>query len=112
MSLSCPDIRPEAYTGSNIEQQLNEQAAIWLQNQAKGIKINEATNEIWLSTIFQWFKDDFVSSSFGGKNDATDGLQNPLDYALKFATEEVKAYVAANAPTVQFLPYDWDLIAA
>lgn len=111
MSLGCPDIREEAYTADDLDAQLTEQAFRWLQNEEKGMRVNAEDNEILLSMIFAWFADDFISTENGGKNDEIADLQVPLDFALLYATDEVKAYVAENSPAVQFMPYNWDLIS-
>ncbi|GMH40967.1 hypothetical protein BSKO_08871 [Bryopsis sp. KO-2023] len=108
-SLSCPDLRAEAYTGDKLEDQLQEQMIIWLQNEGKGLRVDKENNEIHMSTIFGWFRDDFVSTDAGGKNDLI-STSEPIDYALQFATEEVKAFVEANSPTVKLMPYNWGLV--
>jgi len=56
-SVSCPDLRPEAYQASKLDAQLNEQAANFLSNQGKGARLNQG--ELELSPIFKWFGDDF-----------------------------------------------------
>lgn len=112
MSLGCPDIRDEAYTAAKLDAQLDEQTFRWLQNDQKGLRINAEDNEIQVSQIFGWFSPDFISTENGGKNDALSGLEIPLDFALLYATDDVKTFVAENSPSVQLIPYDWDLISA
>lgn len=59
-SISCPDLRPEAYTEDKLEQQLDEQVLQFLNNTEKGLKIEK--DELLVSSIFDWFEDDFDSS--------------------------------------------------
>jgi len=56
-SVSCPDLRQEAYQAANLNAQLNEQAASFLSNTAKGARFNHG--QLQLSSIFKWFADDF-----------------------------------------------------
>ncbi|GMH40884.1 hypothetical protein BSKO_08788 [Bryopsis sp. KO-2023] len=108
-SVSCPDLRAEAFTAEKLDEQLDEQMNIWLQDEGKGIRIDEEKNEIHMSAIFKWFKEDFVATEHGGKNDVTDA-KDVVEYAMEFATPEVQAYVKKNNPEVKFMPYNWDLI--
>ncbi len=56
-SVSCPDLRGEPYTAAKLNQQLDDQARQFLNNQGKGLKIEE--NVIHISKIFDWFEQDF-----------------------------------------------------
>mmetsp|Transcript_64331 Transcript_64331/g.112206 ORF Transcript_64331/g.112206 Transcript_64331/m.112206 type:complete len:301 (+) Transcript_64331:119-1021(+) len=61
-SLSCPDLRAEAYSAEKIDAQLNEQVSTWLQNPTKGAKMikgNGGTTSLTISPIFQWHSEDF-----------------------------------------------------
>lgn len=59
-SVSCPDLRPEPYTAAQLEQQLEEQTRAFLQNDAKGVRING--NDVEVSKIFDWFEKDFADA--------------------------------------------------
>lgn len=56
-SLSCPDLRKEAYTAAKLDSQLEQQTAAFLGNPTKGFRI--ANGKIFQSAIFSWFKEDF-----------------------------------------------------
>jgi len=56
-SVSCPDLRSEPYTASKLISQLDEQVKAFLKNDKKGLYIAE--DEIVVSQIFKWFKQDF-----------------------------------------------------
>lgn len=58
-SISCPDLRTEAYTGEKLNSQLQDQMEMFLKNEEKGMKIDDKNKIIYLSKIFQWYKDDF-----------------------------------------------------
>lgn len=56
-SVSCPDLRNEPYTAKKIDQQLDDQAQQFLNNQGKGLLIDD--DSIRISKIFDWFEEDF-----------------------------------------------------
>lgn len=56
-SVSCPDLRAEAYTAKKLDNQLNEQSKLFLMNHKKGLHIKG--NTAYVSKIFDWFEDDF-----------------------------------------------------
>ena len=56
-SVSCPDLRNEAYAARQLDQQLDNQSLLFLQNTKKGLFIKGNTAHV--SKIFGWFKKDF-----------------------------------------------------
>jgi len=56
-SVSCPDLRNEAFTSEKLEEQLEDQMQSWLSNTRKGLACTE--NSALISKIFLWFEDDF-----------------------------------------------------
>lgn len=58
-SMSCPDLRKEPYLAEKLERQLSDQTRIFLSQKGKGVKIIDG--ELWLSSIFKWFEEDFVT---------------------------------------------------
>ena len=62
-ALSCPDLRREAYTSLALNRQMAEQTRAFLNNSAKGLRIDAPSGGIvHLSKIFEWFAVDFKSS--------------------------------------------------
>ncbi len=56
-SISCPALRNEAYVASKLNSQLNDQARRFINDTSKN---SISKNNIKLSPIFDWFKDDFI----------------------------------------------------
>lgn len=56
-SLSCPDLRREAYLPEILEKQTIEQRELFLANKSKGIYIERDT--YYISKLYSWYKDDF-----------------------------------------------------
>lgn len=88
-SVSCPVLRPEAYTEDKLEQQLRDQTAIFLGDPSKNV-ISE--DELRLSKIFSWFKGDFTKDGSLAEFIATHSGIDVSDKA-----------------DISFLDYDWNL---
>jgi hypothetical protein len=88
-SISCPNIRNEAYKASDLENQLNEQAILFINDTTKNTLSKE---KVQLSKIFQWFKGDFTKAS------------TLINYINKYSKEKI-----SESATVEFLAYDWNL---
>ncbi|MEM7763199.1 MAG: DUF547 domain-containing protein [Pseudomonadota bacterium] len=58
-SVGCPDVQPIAFTGDNLEAQLTLAARSFLAT-PRAIAIRG--NELRLSSLFNWYRDDFASS--------------------------------------------------
>lgn len=90
-SISCPPLRNEAFTGKNLEKQLNQQATQFTNSkEAVIIKGNTAH----YSELFKWYKDDFKTS-------------NPAIYINKYKTKKIPTTL-----TKKFQDYNWNLNAA
>lgn len=89
-SLSCPDLRLEAYAPDRLEAQLDDQARRFLANPAKGMA---GSGAVRVSRIFDWFEADF-----GGADGVVRFLRR---HAPERGPERVRGY----------LPYDWSLNA-
>lgn len=85
-SLSCPDLRREAYSAAKLNAQLDDQTRRFLSNTAKGLRVEG--NRVFQSAIFSWFKDDFKD-------------------VAKFQGRYVKN-LPHHAERIE-LPYDWKL---
>lgn len=91
-SMSCPDLRPEPYTAGNLDAQLDDQAVKFLAQKNKGILIDN--NSVYLSSIFDWFEDDFV---------VVGGVES---FVRKYRTDLPK-----GARFKGVLPYNWNINA-
>ncbi|PCJ95214.1 MAG: hypothetical protein COA45_12255 [Zetaproteobacteria bacterium] len=86
-SVSCPDLRDEAYEAKSLNRQLNEQVMITLANEGKGFAKNDGT--VHVSKIFDWFSEDFNNGDVKGW---------------------LQSYVSFNTnKKLQYMNYDWSL---
>ncbi|MDF1815949.1 MAG: DUF547 domain-containing protein [Verrucomicrobiales bacterium] len=86
-AVSCPPLRTGAFTGEQLDAQLDDQARVFLNDSTKN-RIEGDT--LYLSAIFNWFEGDFTS---GGKT----------------LIEYVKPWMQGNPIKVKFNDYDWSL---
>lgn len=89
-SLSCPRLRPEAYSAARLSQQLDEQGRDFLNNPAKN-KITPAKAQ--LSKYFDWYKSDW-----------NDNGQSVVKWVNKYSTTNI----TDNTP-ITYLDYNWSL---
>lgn len=88
-SISCPVLRPEAYTADKVDRQLDEQARIFLNDPTRNT-ITE--NRIEVSKIFSWFGGDFKKG------------QSLVEFIDKYTKTDID-----EKARVRFMKYDWNL---
>lgn len=88
-SVSCPKLRNEAYVGSKLDAQLDDQVRTFINDTTKNII---GTDTAKLSKIFRWFKADFTQSM-------------TLE---EFINQYTEAKLTENT-VVDFFEYDWNL---
>ena len=94
-SVSCPDLRLEAFTADKLNEQLNDQMKRFLQSSEKGMRMDKKKNRVYLSSIFKWFKDDFESR--GGV----------LKVISNYVSPEVAKEMMSPSIDVSYLDYNW-----
>jgi len=115
-STSCPKLQPFAYTGSDLDKQLDRAARDFLADPSRGLRLDRLRNEIFLSSLFKWYAGDFtMASSKAGRAVApakayisgTEGLA----YIRQYTPAEVSTFIDEKKPGLSYLPYDWTLNA-
>ena len=96
-SVSCPDLRAEAYTADKVDDQLNDQLKHFLENGKKGLRVDTKKGRVYLSSIFKWFEEDFETKG---------GVRN---YLAPHAPASGKAALKNTKLSVYYLDYDWGL---
>lgn len=98
-SISCPQLRNEAFTSSEIEEQLQDQATQFFNDKTKN-SFDVENKTANLSKIFDWFDEDF------GDND-----DEVLLFVSKFIDEKIKLDIEKNLEdwSIDYLDYDWGL---
>ena len=102
-SKGCPPLRPTAFNGSSLDAALDEQASIFLSDRTKN-GMNQITNRLVLSPIFDWYAEDFGEP----------GVEGELAYLSRYAGSlglDDDAVRALNEGSIQieWSDYDWAL---
>lgn len=93
-SISCPNLAQKAYTGSEINQQLDQAFSAWV-NSPKGVILNN--NTLMLSKIFEWYGSDFGT---------TNEMRNYIAGYTKNAS--ITNALKGNS-SIRYQSYDWNL---
>ncbi len=96
-AVGCPPLRHEAYTGSSLEEQLEDQA-VYTHTHERWFRYDPKNHQLWLTSLYDWYGDDFrqVAGSI-------------IAYAARYSTALQQALDAGEKPKVHFLDYDWSL---
>lgn len=105
-SASCPTLRSEAYTGPDLDRQLDDQLRYFLA--AGGCSVDRDQQVVRLSRVFLWFGSDFVRphrmpSLFPASRSRTLAALTP------WLDQETVDWISAIRPRVEFQSYDWGL---
>ena len=91
-AMSCPRLRNEAYTGPNLNAQLDAQGRDFLNNPAKN-KLTP-TDRPQVSSIFNFYPKDFTKN----------GSKSVQEFINRYATDKIKLDA-----TLSYLTYNWAL---
>ena len=93
-SIGCPDLSPLAFTADNLDRQLDSLARAFLSD-PRGIELDR--EELRLSKIFQWFREDF------GQNE-----REIIDTLAKYLDDGRAAQLRDFSGEIDY-HYDWSL---
>lgn len=93
----CPSLRSEAYYSDKLDAQLDEQGRIFMGDGSKN-RVDKAKGRLYLSSLFDWFKDDFV-----GKSGSVEKFIAP------FVADNDRKAVLSGKLKIKYTDYDWSL---
>ncbi len=107
-SVGCPHLPRSAFTGASLNQQLDRETRKFF-SQPQNFEINRKNKTILLSSILDWYQDDFI-----------DWLKNRypekknyslLDYVAHYVDRDIGKELRGSAADykILFIPYDWRL---
>lgn len=104
-SIDCPALQNRAYSGINLEQQLESATRAFLSDRSRN-RFDEVTGKLEVSELFNWYAADFEHSRQGWS-----GLsQFFIQYRDSLAdTEYASELLAADNFYIQFLEFNWIL---
>ncbi len=107
-SASCPLLRKDAFDAAGLSRQL-EEASTQFVNDGKSVGVDEATRQIRMSKIFEWYTDDFVAFARAHGSVAQPTV---LDFVLLYAKDPLATRLRAartRGYAIVFLDYDWNV---
>ncbi len=96
---SCAPLRSEAYTAENLNEQLTEQARLFVNDTTKNT-FNVSEKKAALSRVFEWYLQDFGTT-----------YADLLTSLARYLPEDTRSTLQANARawSVEWKEYDWSL---
>jgi Protein of unknown function, DUF547 len=106
----CPPLRNEPFVGSRLDNQLRDQTQRFLSRPTM-FRIDRDRQRVLLSSIFQWYGEDFVSTydtreEFPGHNKVERAV---LNFIARHADAESRDYLIQGRYRIEYLDYDWSL---
>ncbi len=105
-STSCPDLAAEPFDPRRIDAQLQRLTERFLADPGKGLRYDEASNTLWLSSIFKWYAGDFTGGSTVVAFFARGKI---VSWVLPYLSPALRDTLAERQPSVKYLDYDWSL---
>lgn len=96
-SISCPNVRTEAFRPEKISDQMDDQIKDFLYNKKKGFDLDRNSNVLHLTPIFLWFYGDF--DQYGGVK----------KFISPYISSSDSQYIADNNPSIKYFTYNWDI---
>lgn len=109
-SIGCPILEGRVFFAADLEQRLDQAPRNFINDPDK-VRLDKKENVLYLSSIFDWYKEDF-SVSAGTKirlnkyNKAETGI---VQFVIYYFPEAEKKYIIQNQPRIKYLDYDWSL---
>ena len=103
-AMSCPPLRNEPYVAARLDAQFDDQARRFLADD-RNFRVDHDAGVVYLSSIFDWFGDDFASIH---QDDFSFG-DPVLNYVSQYVSEADGRNLPGGRFTVTYLDYDWSL---
>ena len=107
-SLGCPKLPVKAFSAADLDAELETETRRFI-GEDKNVRVDKANRTVWLSSIFKWYRKDFVSwlnaSHFEGGATLVRYVELYSDGEKALALEEARL----QSYRVEFVPYDWGL---
>ncbi len=106
----CPVLRNEPYFPSRLDAQLDDQTRRFLRDPDK-FRIDRDREEIYLSSIFKWFGDDFIPTYSGQSRIAGHSKKESavLRFVAQYLDEPDRDSILTGDYSIEYLDYDWTL---
>ncbi len=96
-SVGCPPLRNSAYTGEEIEAQLEDQTRR-VHGSATWFSFDDAANTVRLTSLYDWYAGDFNQTA-----------GSALAFASRYSSTLRAALDIERRPSIDWIDYDWSL---
>lgn len=109
-SIGCPILENRSFFSNDLDQRLEKATYNFINNRDK-VKLDNRNNTLYLSSIFDWYKEDFpaLKNSFEGLKKYGKKERNIVAFVIKYLPEVDKKFIFDNQPKIKYLNYDWSL---
>lgn len=109
-SIGCPKLESRAFYADGLEQRL-EQAARNFISDSKQVRLDKKENTFNISSIFEWFKEDFNASATAHQNykNYSKSERGIIEFIVSRLSKEDQQFIFNNQPKIKYLKYDWTL---
>ena len=102
-AIGCPALRPEAFVGEKLEEQLEESTKLFLTDKTRNYSDG---GKLYISSVFDWYGEDFEKG--------WQGINSVAQFLYLYAEElrleeEMKEKLFTNQLELHYLKYDWNL---
>jgi hypothetical protein len=106
-SSSCPKLPPKPFYPESLEQQLEAETHKFI-NSPENVRYDYQGNVLSLSSIFDWYEDDFIAWL---KKHSPEQEANPANFVMGYLPQETAHSIREGFDdiTIVFMPYDWGL---
>ena len=104
-------LRNEPYYANRLDKQLDDQVRKYLAN-PQGCRLDKAKNILYLSNIFNVYKDEFLGSEYASVpkfRNRPDIERAWLNFLLEYLPAEDVKYIEKSEFSIQLLEYNWSL---
>jgi hypothetical protein len=106
-SYSCPRLPEEAFVPEKLEDQLERQSRLFMAEE-RNVSVDEAAGRIVVSSIFDWYKDDFIDHR-SVKSVSPDSGERLIAYLNRYLPPDRQIPSRPDGWKIEFREYDWTL---
>lgn len=109
-AIGCPLLENRAFFPEKLESRLDQANKNYINNPDK-IRLDRDKNILYLSSIFDWYQDDYPVSPDGEKKlvNYSPTSRGVVEFILKYINQDQQNYILENSPQIKYLHYDWTL---
>jgi hypothetical protein len=109
-AIGCPLLEDRAFFPQNLDARLDKANQDFINNPEK-VTLDTLNNILYLSSIFDWYKEDYPVSQEGNQSlkNFDEDLRGVVEFILRYINDSKAEFIRQNSPKLKFLDYDWTL---